>query len=200
MGSSSFIHLVTATNAREAYSKLVESAIEEYGRDIYNGRISTCDMGRLVKSYDKYTITNEKQALQIIADMDNGRKWYADYIDLGVVEYKVITLKKETVQNKPPVIRVKYTVREKNLMYNTGIEKYFDTKTEADNYALKLSIQNPNKEYEVHKEGVLIEGKTLQTRIVREVKSYKTKPKLKEMPNRVIIPIHKYIFFGWASV
>ena len=122
MGSLSFIHLVTATNARDAYSKLVESAIEEHGRDIYNGTISTCDMGRLVKSYDKYTKTNEKQALKIIADMDNGRKWFADYIDLGVVEYKVITLKKETVQNKPPVIRVKYTVREKNLMYNTGIE------------------------------------------------------------------------------
>lgn len=202
MGSTNFVNQIVALSPQDGFKILRDYAVEEYGNDRYNGTISTCSMGRLKKSYAKYSERNEKLAYGLIEDDNYGRKHSADYIDLGVVEYQVITLKKETVKSKQPVIRTKYTVKASkwdNFSISTSsIVKYFDTKKEADDYALKLALRD-NKEYEVHKEGIVIEGDTLQTRIVQEVKSYKTKPSLKPMPNRKILEYHKYLFYGWAS-
>ena len=200
MGASNFVQRVVAVSARDGFSRLAGDAEVEYGRDRYNGTISTCDMGRLRQTYDKPTDTNRKKAMKFIRDNAYGDKWVADYIDMGVVEYRVITIKKENIESKkPPVIRIKFTVRGLEDGYKIGkIEKYFDTKKEADDYAISLAIIN-NREYFIYKEGVLVEGEAVVSRIVKEEKKYNTKPNLKPMPNRKIIEMHEYIFYGWAS-
>jgi len=200
MGAMNFSHRVLAQSAEEGFNRLVGGAISEYGDRSYNGTISTCSMGRLRQVYAKPTETNRKNAYKFIEKDDYGQKWVADYIDLGVVEYKVLTIKKDHLDTKPAVVRVKYTVRGYDRYDGDGkIEKYFDTKKEADDYALRLAIRN-NKQYYTHKEGVVVEGDTRVTKTIIEEKKYKTKPKLKPMPNRKIVEIHEYIFYGWASM
>lgn len=151
MGAESFIRGVKATSAKEAFRILVEEADRDYGARSYNGSISTCSMGRCRKRYNKPTETNRKDAYKFIDSVDNGEKWKADYIDLGVVEYKVLTLKKVNVPGDSAVIRVKYVVRERDYRGDGRLIKVFDTKKSADDYVLSLAIRN-NKPYDIYKE------------------------------------------------
>lgn len=200
MGAVNFEETVLATSAGEGFNDLVSDAIRRHGEDHYNGTISTCSMGRVRQTYDKPTDTNRKKAMKYVEDNNYGEKWLADYIDLGVVEYKVITIKKETIQTKEtPVIRTKFVVRELGGSYSKEKpEKFFDTKKQADDYAVNLAMKN-NKEYIIRKEGVLVSGDAVVSKIVKEEKTYKTKPKLKPLPNRKIVEVHEYLFYGWAA-
>lgn len=198
MGAEAFINKIQGTDARTCFDRLIEKANVQYGINGYNGSINTCDFGSCKKRYDKYSLANEKEALKLIQLWHNGRKWSADYIDLGVISYEVTTFKKELVKSTPKY-KLSYAVNELHLFSITKMVKSFKTKTEADNYAIQLSKKNMDKSYVVTKEYVLIEGKKEVTNIIRDVKTYKSKPKLKDMPNRVVVPIRKYIFFGYAS-
>ena len=94
MGAISFIKTVEARNANDGFSMLVEDARYSRGHDSYNGTISTCSMGGCVKTFSTYNKKNETEARKIISDKDNGVKWVAQYIDLGVVYYEETTVKK----------------------------------------------------------------------------------------------------------
>lgn len=198
MGAEAFIHLVKAASPCEAFNKLVQKADRDYGTRSYNGSINTCSMGRCKQRYDKPSETNKKAASKYIESVSYGEKYVADYIDLGVCEYQAVTMKKVNTQGEAATIRVKYVVRERD--YN-GVGKFikpFDTKKEADDYALSLAMKN-QKPYDIFKEGVVISGSTKTSSIELEVKSYNSKPSLKAMPNRYIVEIHEYMFYGWAS-
>lgn len=75
----------------------------------------------------------------------------------------------------------------------------FATKTEADKKAVELTL-NSGVEYSVTKEYNLVNNsKNEVTRCEISTKAYKSKPNLKAIPDRKIVPVKKYIFFGWAS-
>ena len=86
MGAECFYNRANGKNAKEAFNKLCDIAIHNYGNDPYNGTISTCDMGRCTLSFEKYESGNAVKAMNHIKEMEYGRKWYADYVDLGYDE------------------------------------------------------------------------------------------------------------------
>lgn len=198
MGAINFIETGEGRSAREVYDRLVAEAIRYHGNDDYNGTISTCELGRKRLSFDIFKKSNEEKALKFIEDDDYGKKWIADYIDLGVIRYEVYTFKKKNTGNKPKY-KMMYTVNQLSGFEFKTI-KAFETKKEADDYAVSLAIKYPNANFVVEKEYVLTKGNSITTEIIREVKTYKKKPKLEPMPNRVIVPIHKFMFYGWASI
>lgn len=196
MGAESFVHENEGRSAEECFRELVEDANVNYGTQSYNGSINTCSMGRKTLSLAKLNDTNMDKAYKHIDKNDNGEKWEARYIEIGPIGFDVFTFKKVHTGEKPKY-EMMFSV--KKDYFKPKKIKSFKTKKEADDYAIKLSIQNPDTPYVVDKEYVLVEGDPTTTRIEQVKKRYASKPNLKPMPNRVIVPIYKYLFYGWAS-
>lgn len=190
-----------AETVQDAFNALYDDAEYEHGHDRYNGTISTCSLGRCAMRFSEATKEDRKKAFAYIdkcQDEDRVEKWMVEYIDLGVVEYKVITAKKVHHTKNEPIIRTKFVVRGYDPKTEKEYMKPFDTKKEADDHALALAVKN-NVSYYTSKEGVLVKGNSTVCTIELESKSFKSKPKLKPMPNRRIVEIHEYIFFGLAG-
>lgn len=192
MGAQSFIHTVEREDARQAFGQLYEDATAKYGSGAYNGSINTCSMGRCKKSYDVYSEKNEREAYEYIRAMSNGEKWYAHYIDLGVAYYLVRTVKKVNKE-----YTAKYRQKFVVVDYDNKILFKADTKPDADKKATELRLKG--KPVMVRKMQTLLSGNDVVAEFKVEEKRQRTKPKLKQADNRVVIPIHKYVFFGWAS-
>lgn len=185
MGSCSFIHVEDGINVGAAFSSAVADAICEYGKDPYNGTISTCNLGYCKKIADKYSKTVEKEAYKFVTDNDYGDgKRVAYALDMGVSEYLVRTVKKVT---KPSC--VKYKVLDE--FYHSVISS-FKTKQEAEQAAEKYAIKKGDPVFVMKEEGS-------SSHYYIEEKTYKTKPNLKPMKNREVLEIHKYMFYGWAA-
>lgn len=200
MGAKNFEHLILAYNAGRAFNRLVEDAEYESGHDDYNGTISTCSMGKCTLKFDKYSATNQKKAEQHVEKNDWGRKWFADYVDLGAVEYHVLTVKKRPVGKTAPSYKMKFVVKRcpEDYLGEPIVVQSFNTKTEADQFALEQTLKKTDP-HKVVKEYVLEKGEACLTETYIETKVYKSKPTLKPMPNRKIVALHKYLFYGWAS-
>lgn len=192
MGANAFIETIKAYDARSGFNNLVEHAINTHGADSYNGTISTCEFGSCKKKFANYSEKNRKEAYEYIESVDNGSKWDADYIDLGVVEYTLVKPVKKSYENSPKY-KLKYVVED---FRGTKIDSFI-TKTEAIDKASELATKNMC-DYRVTKDYDLVEGNNLLVRCSYETKSYKTKPK--NIPkNSMLKEVHEYIFFGWAS-
>lgn len=196
MGAESFIREIKGSNPGICFESLVDEADMEYGTSSYNGSINTCSMGRKTLSLNKLSEANVDKAYSFIEKNDNGNKWEASYIEIGPIAYNVYTFKKKHTGEKPKY-ELKYVVKEGYI--SDRVIKGFKTKKEADDYAISLSVKNSEKVYFVSKEYVLVNGKSVTTEIEKITKTYKSKPNLKPMPNRVIEPEYLYIFYGWAS-
>lgn len=198
MGACSFTKRISAESAEIGFDLLVKEADIKYGIESYNGSINTCCMGVCTLKLDKVNDTNKKKAYSHIKDKGNGSKFIASYVDLGVVSYRVITVKKRNVDYKAKFKLMFIVVN--NCCKSVLRSKYkFDTKTEADKKAMEFTLETGDN-HSVSKEYVnLLETGTLCTETYSNCKHYKTKPNLKPMPNRKIIEIHEYIFYGWAS-
>lgn len=83
MGGCSFSVSAKAKKPRDAFNELVEEAVYMYGHDPYNGTISTCEIGRCTLSFSKFEKENIETAYEHIEERDYGKKWVADYVDLG---------------------------------------------------------------------------------------------------------------------
>jgi hypothetical protein len=201
MGATSFIHKVTARTAKEAFDLLIAEANESHGTESYNGSINTCTMGRCKKTYDKFNKATAKEAFKFIDDQGNGEKWTAHYIDMGVTSCVVTTIKKKAVDGGKPEFKMQHCVYEHDMFNGDSYTgEHFNTKTDADKKAMELALKN-DKTYRVSKEYVNVKKNTssLVTETVSERKAYKTKPVLKDMPNRKVEEFHTYYFYGWAS-
>lgn len=199
MGATNFVEEITTTGmVRKAFDSLVSEYERGYGERSYNGTISTCSLGRCKLSFDKYSEGNYKKAQKYIMDNHYGSKWVADYIDLGVVGYEVITVKRELLKNKPEY-RLRFVVSTYQCFEKIQTSFNYSTKTKADEKALSLTLES-GVEHVVSKEYVLVNNsKSDCSRFYIDNKVYKNKPNLKPIKNRKILPIRKYLFFGWAS-
>lgn len=193
MGAIFFCHTICATSEKEGLDHLVQEAIETYGRDDYNGTISTCNGCRCVKRYDKYSDKNKTEATEIMLNMKKTLSTRdVRCIDLGCVQYVVRTIKKENL-NYTAEFKQKFVVRD----YSGRSHGTYDRKSEADESAIKLALEG--KDVYVEKTQVQLSGNSKVATFNCINKLYKTKPKLKSLPNRKIYEIHKYLFFGWAA-
>lgn len=198
MGAESFQKEIIGTSARECYDYLVDEAINEYGQSIYNGTIATCDFGVCTLKFDKYLKSNEKKAEDHIDFKDNGDKWRTDYVDLGVIEYELITIKKEK-RKYSSKYKLKYVILEKCGDRYVQTNYSFEKIKNAEEQAIKLSLENIDKKYRVSKEYVVVEGNNINFDLIVEKKVCKNKPKVTLKPNQKLIEKHKYIFYGWAA-
>lgn len=201
MGASNFIETGYGSNAGEVFDLLVKDAEYEKGHDRYNGTISTCSYVGCKKVADVYTKSVDKKAYKIIEDDNYGRKWEAKALDLGVVRYEIVRIKKVIPKSKKKAeFRQRYAVM---LLDSYGVlykmKAHFETKKEADEDALKRILKNPNEKYVVCKKAININnGDDTVTEFKVEVSERKSKPKT--IPAGCILrEIHKYIFYGFAA-
>ena len=187
MGAVNFVEEVTTTGTfQDAFDRLVSEYEREYGERSYNGTISTCSLGNCKLSFDKYSESNYKKAKEYISDNHYGSKWITDYIDLGVVGYKVITVKKVFLKNKPSY-KLRFVVSKYSNFEKIKTNFNYLTKKEADEKALLLTLDS-GVEHIVSKEYVLVNNsKSDCSRFYVDNKIYKNKPKLKPMKNRKVI-------------
>ena len=65
---------------------------------------------------------------------------------------------------------------------------------------MKKQLSNPDDNVFVTTEYVVVKGNNTISTMKVEITTKKTMSKsLKQMPNRIVKPIHKYIFYGWVA-
>lgn len=204
MGAMSFYETGKGRNAREVYNALCEEAIAEYGHDGYNGTISTT----MLRNYQQRTIAKvytkqaEKDAYEYAMRADFGEKWTADYLDLGVCEYLVRTIKKVRVPKDAPKYEMRYVVMESNAdPRNTkAVLAAVSTKEEAEKIATDYGMTHrPDVSgLSIYKRKWLVSGTEEVERFEISTKSYQKKPA--RLPKGATVEeIHMYAFYGWAA-
>lgn len=196
MGACTFYKTCEAETARKAFEELTGDAAYEYGHGRYNGTISTCSMGRCVKTFAEYNKDNVIIADKIIKDLGCGSKWKADYIDLGVAYYIVREVKK-TNKTYNAKYKQRFVVCDGDTQLPLRSEKSYETKPEADKRAIELALEG--KDVCVRKTMVKLSGNDVVSLFEFTEKRTEKKPKLKAQDTRTVVPVHKYIFFGWAA-
>jgi hypothetical protein len=182
MGADSFITRSRGVNASEAYTNAVEQAEAEFGRDAYNGTIST------TSSFKDVTVNfhkSNKERRQFIDDMleKAGKR------DCYVIEEQAPVKNNNKIKSVVDHVVVKGTSKWE-LRYNvyTGWEdrqlKSFKTKTDAVKYAREHTEKSQNTTF-VRMEKVL----TNQDATVACIR-YKSSTQERE---------GTYIFFGMAA-
>jgi hypothetical protein len=191
MGAVSFINTIEATSVNEGFEKLVEEALHELGHSRYNGTISTCDNCCCVKTFSKYSPKTEKKMLEFIEQrLDRMYKRDVECIDLGVIGYDRITIKK--IHSKPTAkFEQKYAIIDCDTGNLIASRK---TKKEACDFAYQCIVKG--KDVEIRKMPVLISGSSLCTSFEKTTKRFKTMP---DATKYIVNPMHKYIFYGFAA-
>lgn len=197
MGARYFMHTAYGKSAISAFDALCREAEGEYGMDIYNGTISTTNLSKTIRFSEKYSEAVEKRARKEISK-ENIYKRDCICYDLGAVEYQVISYKKISHTDNPPKYAMKYVVCEYDDCGRTHDLESYDTKKQADDYALSLLKKDSSKCLEVQKKQKRVAGNPTVTEFKREVKKYKTKPK-KLPEGSTLVEKHKYIFVGMAA-
>ncbi len=180
MGACSFVNRANARSMNDAYNKLVENAIEEYGHDSYNGTIST--------THGYRDITNEWKASKqdirtfISRKLEDANKY--DCFGVCVVPPKVNSNKNKTqvehiVEKGTKKWILKYIVQS----YDGPIASY-NTKGDAVK-AARLYTEKNLRTTTVHMKKVLEKGNTEVAKI-----TYKRSVNEKD---------GEYTFFGYAA-
>ena len=134
MGATNFLKTGYGTDPRMVFDELVKQAEYERGHDIYSGTIYTCRYAGCRKITDSYTASADKKARKLIEDEDYGEKWSAKALDLGVVKYEIVRVKKIIPKfKKKAEYKLRYAVMifDENSLY-PNVHSHFATKTEAD--------------------------------------------------------------------
>ena len=210
MGATNFATAIDAYDANEAFRTLVGDAESEHGWDPYNGTISTTSFnGRANRVADLYQTADQRdkanaKARDIIEKDDWGKKWESRCLDLGVVEWHVISWKKMPRKQgtKAPKYVTKYSIKcdgrpiERNVMYDT----LADAKKALNMLMRAGELPDQGFYLTIDKVSVLDRngGLPQMTAYERVTKTYKSKPK--SLPKGAVAKaVHHYVFYGWAS-
>ena len=196
MGAVSFQKTAVAPTAREGFEELVEEARYERGRNGYSGTISTCSLGRITKTFKTYDKDNRAIAREHISKLDNGDKYCADVVDLGVKYYilrKVEVVAKEVTAE----YKKQFAVCDFDGILRPVKKHVFDKKADAVKCATEEALSG-KENIMVRKMPVLMSGNDVTTEIRITEKQYDTKPK-KSGKNCEIVEMHEYIYYGWAA-
>jgi hypothetical protein len=199
MGACSFRHSIIAKTASEGFNDLYEEAISEYGHDSYNGKISTTELGRCVKTFDKPTKTAIKEAEKLADDkLGECCKRQAYYMNLGLVKMELTTVDSKRGTYMKPQYKEQYVCYVSEgwrIKENEVAAK--DTLKAAKEFAINYALKN-GKEVDIRKERKLVKGETTVGQIVITRRVIKTIPK-NIKPNQRIEKYYQFLFFGWAG-
>lgn len=194
MGGCSFLNEIVAATASEGFNILYQKARQRYGDDPYNGSISTCSLGYCSKTLSgKYSEGNAALAEKHISEEKHyGRKWYADYVNAGLVGYRVTTVEEEVVKHgEAKSIYVIYD--DQNVKIDWGYDKL-----KIKDSALSYAKNNPGCKLRIRREVIysnrenddLYRYKTTSRIVEKEIKGKK---------NEKVVPVYKFYFYGFAG-
>lgn len=191
MGAVSFHYeFETSKSAYQEIKDMQERAKKRYGDDPYNGSITTCDrINRVVKLSDIYSKKADAKANAYIEKDNWGRKREISVLDLGICGYEKVTVKKKTIASKRKTAIV-YVLR----TYGEKFIRSFNDKTKAIDAMLSYATEHQENCY-INKENSMVEGTPTIMEAIVTKKTYKTKPK--DMTN--VLPVHKYVIYGFAA-
>ena len=199
MGAISFLHYVEGADPSECFADLVDEARYRCGNDAYNGTISTCSLGRVIPFNVKGMSSAQKHKKVQEYCNDNSVKWVANVLDLGVVEYEIVKIKKVPSKGERPVYEKRYVVVGNNPYTGTKNIKDYATKAEAEKEAMRLQMLHPDDIYLVVKKPIVVNrASEVVTSFEIEKKNSKAKPK-NVTANMTVKEVHEYVFFGLAS-
>ncbi len=196
MGAVSFQKTAVAPTAGEGFDELVEEARYERGHSGYSGAISTCSLGRVTKTFKTYDNDNRAVAREHIRKLDNGEKYRADVVDLGVKYYilrKVEVVTKETTAK----YKQQFAVCDFDGVLRPTKKHVFDKKTDAVKCAVEEALSG-KENIMVKKMPILMNGCDVATEVRITEEKHDTKPK-KSGKNCEIVEMHEYIYYGWAA-
>lgn len=195
MGAVGFYKTVEGFDVNDAFETIKRADQYENGHNYYSGTIGSCSLGKMVKSYDKFSEKNSKDAQKIIDSLDGGRKCIADVIDLGVVCYVIRSVgetKKEYTANEKKL----YVVCDSDGIIRPIKKHSFKNKKDARADAKNLTL-NGHPDIFVDYKTIKIDGNsTISEYHILETKTQKKPKNIKE--GTKVLELHKYIFFGFA--
>ncbi len=194
MGACEVRGMAVAESVEKAWREIVANAVDEYGRDSYNGTFSTCSFVRVTKRLEGKVTKANLVAARKMADklIDNVGKRCAYAIDCGIDHYSLLTIKKTKAKGRP---KQKFVV----IYYDdNGREREkgsYGSMKDAESAAMKLAMDG--SEAGIQKRYVY-EG--AQNAVVY----YPAERVLKSCPKRVpkgarLVEYHKYYFYGIAA-
>ena len=190
MGAEKFTTSCIARTAKEAYDYLVKIAEEEYGRDAYNGTISTCDLGKCIKAYKVYDKDMEEFERYRLSGFE---KYVAKYIDLGVVYVDLVT-----VTSEPKNTDAKFAMKHVVYADCERTQFAFDSKKDAVYKAVEIALAT-GADTDVHKEYVRVSGQSCETSVTVRKQRLNEPPTRRLKKNESVIEYHKYLFYGYAA-
>lgn len=194
MGGCSFINEVIAADAKEGFDILYQSALKRYGDDPYNGSISTCSLGYCTKTIsgkfkeDNYAIAEK----HIINEKHYGRKWSADYVNAGLVGYRVTTVEEEVVKHGEA--KSVYVIYDKN---NKKIDWHAD-KLSCKELAMIYAKKHPGCNLRIRRE-VVYSNHENDDLYRYKATSRIVETKIKGKKNEEVVPVYKFYFYGFAG-
>lgn len=203
MGGISKYFDIDATSSEVAYNRIINSEKRQHGEGFYNGSAATCRHGYCKLKFDEYSEKNMDEINSYIDSVNGGEKYVLDYCDAGVVGYLLVTTKTEVgKQGKPNGIAYQVYARNKEL-YGDKLKwvGHYYNKNDALKDAERLSLSaigNPSTTYVVRDYGEdSVQEKDDLYRIVKT--SQKVDKIVETKKGQVLIPLHKFVFFGFAS-
>lgn len=194
MGATNFCIIQQGRDVHKVFEQLITEARNEYGNDPYNGTISTCSLrGAPAKSFETYKPANEKEAVDYVQRHNYGDKWVANYIDLGICGYEIIEVSRNRRDNTASFAKMHVVYDE--MGHAICHEKQLKVaKEKAVDYALKYGC-----DVFIRYEYVKTEGSSTICEYSCKKTFSETKPRVQENQRRRIVPVHKYMFYGWAA-
>lgn len=195
MGACGFVNTWDGVDYRDGYRELVSQAEYEYGTDAYNGTISTTRLhaGRPVRIADRYSTSVDKKAEKWMSEHP-GQKWVAKVLDLGVVEYDIVSYKK-VPQNAEARWQTFYVVKADGRKM-----KSFKSVADARRYLEEVIARSDGSVdwYCIEKIPENVGGTALSTSYERTCRTVKTKPK--RIPKGATLrERHRFVYYGLAS-
>lgn len=180
MGACTFRNTTRAYSMKDAYSQLVEDAIEEHGNDSYNGTISTTQG---FKDYTREFKASKLTPEQFIVKYEDQSSKWGPCIAVCLEEpvdnpNKIKTAVEHFVTKGTRKWELKYAVRSRNDVIGN-----FNTKADAIKRAREYTEKTKERTQ------ITVEKISPTNTRVAEI-TYKSSDKQK--PGR-------YLFFGWAA-
>lgn len=175
-----------------AFEELVNEAYRESREVAY----SECRLGACKYSHQYYSYSNEEDAYEYVERDKGGWPGFADYIDLGIVEYHVLNFKLRSIREESPHEDSEFLVKICPKYFRSEIVRSFRTRKEAEDFAMiqtylsKTPHQVVTGTYQESTQTLLSE-----TYIEKEV--FDSFPEIEERaPYCQIKGLHKYLFYG----
>ena len=190
----------TGAKINDVFEEIRERDRELYGSDYYSGSFGSAHLARTRTISKLYSKESEKIALRYLKEEEENDSSYGNEIqglDLGIVGYDIITVQKVKATGKPPKYVMQYCIYKDGYKDERPFKTYdISDRKIAEEKLLELGIHYPFAT--MTKEPILESGSSTITSI--KVTSKRVTKEPKKIPAKAtLLPIHKYLFYGWVK-